>query len=480
MKKIALLSLLALGFGFTSCDDYKEPNPPAQSNPQESVLQTDDVTVASALTDETYDLAALTEENTPIAVATVTTTELPATYDLLANVTVSAGSKSADVEAYVEKTAEDVYTIYVTAENLQGAYVGHISKAPSARTLNATVNLMTQTGEQIAYVGGKDYTYGPYSLTILPYPNDLVVEDAYYLLGTINGWDVATAVKFNHSGADVYDDPVFTLLVDITADQAAEGWWWKIIPQSTYENGDWIDADYAQYGVADNGDDSTEGMLVPWLNGVEPGAGMLNIDGQMLLTINLAEGTYVFSEFVPNLYTPGASNSWSQGASQMLYTDDSTNYYGYAYLTGEFKFTSAIDWNGINYGAADEAGTLSTDGGAGNLTVAQPGLYWCHVNTASLTYEVTYIETIGLIGGFNGWGSSEALTPSENFLQWEGDVTLAEGDEFKFRANDGWDINLGGTLQDLTQDGPNLVAPSAGTFHVVLDLQFLPYSATLQ
>ena len=164
----------------------------------------------------------------------------------------------------------------------------------------------------------------------------------------------------------------------------------------------------------------------------------------------------------------------------MLFTTDYANYFGFANLSPSgFKFTSAADWNHINYGDAGD-GKLSTDGGAGNLTVAEKGLYWCNVNIAALTWTATKIETIGVIGGFNGWSESLPLT-SEDGLIWAGTITLNEGDEYKFRCNNDWAINLGGADEyNLVPDGANLKAPATGTFTITLDLSVVPYACYLE
>ena len=230
------------------------------------------------------------------------------------------------------------------------------------------------------------------------------------------------------------------------------------------------------YGVSADLASELEGKLV------QGGANGIIADANpYLVTVNMQDLTYSISVAVPYLYTPGDANGWSQTASQMLYTNDFANYYGYAVLaTGGFKFTNAPDWDHTNYGNAGEAGLLSTDPGAGNLSVDSTGLYWCHVNTPALTYGVTLIETIGVIGDATpaGWDASTALSHSEDYLYWSGDIKFGNG-EFKFRANDGWDINLGGNLQDLVQDGANLASPGEGTYHVVLNLSQLPYSVEL-
>ena len=63
-------------------------------------------------------------------------------------------------------------------------------------------------------------------------------------------------------------------------------------------------------------------------------------------------------------------------------------------------------------------------------------------------------------------------------MVWEGDVAM-KGGEYKFRANDAWDINLGGSIDNLTQDAGNLMfSEPDGTYHVVLDLSTYPAKAT--
>ena len=50
----------------------------------------------------------------------------------------------------------------------------------------------------------------------------------------------------------------------------------------------------------------------------------------------------------------------------------------------------------------------------------------------------------------------------------------------KFRANNGWDINLGGNLSGLTYGGDNISISEAGNYKIVLDLSNpLKYKATI-
>jgi hypothetical protein len=92
-----------------------------------------------------------------------------------------------------------------------------------------------------------------------------------------------------------------------------------------------------------------------------------------------------------------------------------------------------------------------------------------------MTYSLTPISGIGIIGPAQagGWGEDTDMTYNTQTRAWEATIELA-ADEFKFRANDDWAINWGGTADNLTQDGPNLKVSEAGTYFI----QFFPLCAT--
>lgn len=482
MKRYAFIAALALGFGFTACDSFDEPNPPAQSNPQEPTFNNSEVTVtaSSAATAPQVDLGALNDASEDLDLCTVVAPDVPSGYEVMAVMEISKDntfSKTYDVETSTTVNEDGTYTIYVAPDALSGQYAAHISKSPKAATIYYRIRLYLQSGNTVARIGDPDLFYDVNSMNILPLPSTFVIENNYYLVGTINGWRISEGVKFDHSDADPYDDPVFTLVVDIPAADAESGWWWKIVPESVYVTGDWGSGEYSQFGPVENGDEALEGMLT----GNDPGAGCIKESGPHLITINMEESTYKFMLAIPNLWTPGDANGWNAAASQVLFTNDYTTYLGFARLSPNgFKFTSQPNWDGINFGAGDADGVLSTDGQAGNLMVDVLGLYWCSVNVGNLTYSVDLISTIGIIGDFNGWSGSVAMTPSDDLLTWEvKDVDLTEGGGWKFRCNDDWVIDLGGEPGALVYKGDNIPVTESGTYDIVLHLDQLPYSATL-
>ena len=87
-----------------------------------------------------------------------------------------------------------------------------------------------------------------------------------------------------------------------------------------------------------------------------------------------------------------------------------------------------------------------------------------------MTWKATEITTYGIIGGFNDWGASVPMTFDGETSTYTVEAELPAGTEFKFRANDDWGINLGGTLGNLAPNGANITVAEAGTYIITLDL----------
>lgn len=450
MKKISIMLLAALALGFTACEDESTAIP--QSNPQEPIMSAEGIVVAPVDSVPAFDLKALADAEADAAVLNVVEAQnLPAVGDLTF---VMQLSKTEDFAAVQEiATAVVNNQVCVDPADWQAAHLKVLGKNPKTQDAYVRFAAYVVNGTSSVRIGNPNLYYGAHKVSVTPFPAAVTIEDSYSLV--INGGET---IAMNHTG-DVYDNPVFTAKLDVTV---AQEWAVK-------------GAELTYAPVA--GDSEMNGTLV-----AGEGWGAMPV-GTWLLTVNMETLTYSFSSAVENLWTPGDANGWNHGGSQMLFTNNYTEYMGFANLSPSgFKFTSAADWNHINYGDAGEEGKLSTDGGAGNLTVAEKGLYWCKVDIAALTWSATKIETIGVIGGFNGWSESLALEPvDETKLQWTGTITLNEGDEYKFRCNNDWAINLGGADEyNLVPDGANLKAPATGTFTITLDLSVVPYACYLE
>ncbi len=168
------------------------------------------------------------------------------------------------------------------------------------------------------------------------------------------------------------------------------------------------------------------------------------------------------------LYVPGNHQNWDPATAPKLYTANMDMVYtGFVYLDGEYKFTSAPNWDSTNYGSGGE-GKLSDDGGAGNIT-AEAGFYYLSADLNQLTYTQT-ATVWGLIGDATpgGWDASTPMQYDRASNTWTVTTDMTTG-TFKFRANDGWDINLGGDVKNLTFGGDNINI-EAGNYTLTLKL----------
>lgn len=303
------------------------------------------------------------------------------------------------------------------------------------------------------------------------------IADNYYLIGGPGNWDNSKNQKFSHSDKDVFDDPVFTYVFE---GSGSDMWFAFGDDEAIDAVGDnvWNKL----YGTTGASEDLSGNFKRRYdLDGEHS----FHVDGKAKLyrfQINMAEMTYTITplNFNEYIYEAGVNNDWGAVAQPLYCANQDGIYTGFFYAQdadwsggkGAFKFTGAFnDWNQGNYGAGsndDEGGTLVDDGGSGNLLVT-PGFYRADVNLADMTFKLTRINGIGIVGPAQagGWGEDTDMTYNFETRAWEATIELA-ADEFKFRANDGWDINWGGSFDNLTQNGDNLKITEAGTYFIQL------------
>jgi len=198
----------------------------------------------------------------------------------------------------------------------------------------------------------------------------------------------------------------------------------------------------------------------------------------------------------PVFYLPGDYQGWSPSTAGTaaaptdgVYKTGGV-YEGFMYVpaggTNQFKFTSAPDWNHINYGDSGTAGLLTTDGAAAGMTLPGPGFYEVSANPTTLAWTAT-LETWAIIGDAtpNGWGTETPMTYDPAYHAWKVTLNLIHNGSFKFRANNAWNIDFGietATGRLYFADNPifggggakggldNLTVPEDGNYTIYLDL----------
>jgi starch-binding outer membrane protein SusE/F len=179
------------------------------------------------------------------------------------------------------------------------------------------------------------------------------------------------------------------------------------------------------------------------------------------------------------LWLPGSYEGYNPAAAPIIPSViPKTTYEGFAYFSaaGNFKFTSAPDYNHINYGDGGN-GTLTTNGNAGGIGYSPTGVYLLDANVAALTYSTQYIQSFGIIGTATpqGWNASTPMTYNQSTGLWTITIALIPG-ALKFRANDSWNINYGPTDPNaltgvMVYNNPNAITiNNAGNYTVTMDM----------
>ena len=343
-----------------------------------------------------------------------------------------------------------------TAE-LTSYIVDKWGKRPTERDIDATLDAWVSNGSTAV----KMATSATFQVKAIP--EAPVIEEGYYLVGDmftteeVNGWTKEAAKAFKHSDKDVYEDPIFTVSFETTkADQ-----YWKIIPKKNIDADDLWAAGVV--GPKVDGDDSMTGLLT---NG-DAKAGKIAKAGKYKLTINMMDYSYTLEEvnYDPFIYFIGATDGWTNAEQKLALVDDAKGVYtGYLYCAdpngwgNQFKFQRvAGSWdNEINSGAFSTFSGAATSEG-GNIGVnAGEGVYYFDVNLSEGTITATKVETMGMIGTFNNWDGDAVMTWNAEEYCFEATNAGVTADGWKFRVNGGWDINLGGSLNNLTAGGDNI------------------------
>lgn len=425
-----------------SCtEDYTDWGTP-QSNSQEEAVAFGNGSVTAV---DVINLAEVATEKVKVA-SIVAPTSSDAAYTPTYKINIGGQAFDIDAEGNMAKA------------DLVNYIVDKFGKRPKERDIDATLDAWVSNGATAIKMATSE------TFQVKAIPEAPVIEEGYYLVGDMffktkdqNGWTKEDAKAFKHSDKDVYDDPVFTITFETTkADQ-----YWKIIPKKN------IDADNlwapGVVGPKVDGDASMTGALT---NG-EAKAGKIAKAGKYKLTINMMDYSYTIEEvkYDPFIYFIGATDGWTNAEQKLALVDANTGTYtGFLYCAdpnnwgNQFKFQRvAGSWdNEIN------SSTFNTFEGAatnenGNIGVnAGEGVYYFDVNLANGTIKATKVETMGIIGGFNNWKGDAVMTWNAEEYCFEATKVGVTADGWKFRVNNGWDINLGGSLDNLTAGGDNI------------------------
>lgn len=188
------------------------------------------------------------------------------------------------------------------------------------------------------------------------------------------------------------------------------------------------------------------------------------------VTATAAERSY------PKVWVIGDYCGWNHGNSQFLFSfsGDEVIYEGIVDF-GEkaangFKLTGIAGWDDTcNWGTDGDAAapepeapmiTLISSGGSGNISAYSKRFYRLVFDRSKLTLSNKLsFNSMGLIGDATpgGWDTDTEMNFDTAKQRFWVDVELTAG-EFKFRADNDWAINFGGSGGRLSQGGDNIPA----------------------
>lgn len=508
MKLRYLLPLPLFAALLVGCDDIESSDALPVENPQLPMITTGDfsVTPSSALTNglNLESLVAQADasqgsatESTTLSRAVEYTEFMVDLYTITVSEsalpegsTVSGGFQISETADFAE--FEDVEDLVfnegkasVSLQSLLNARTNMFGKDPGSYTIYYRIPVYVNISGGEIRIGDSNYYYNNGStFTEVGVDPGYTVETTYYLLGP-GGSTIDDLIELEHDGTtSVWDNPVFSVRISPAADCE-----WQLVPESAVlaaTNGS-LDASLL-YGPAVASESA--GVLVL---GGDPGT--LEA-GKYDVTIDMSTLSYSIDPvLIPEwLGTPNDSQGWDSESSQKLALYNETYFLGYAWFGGTWGGKLTTDegtWCGIDNPMEYDATTgvytgVLNVGGGGNINEGVgPELYFFNVEWTSLEFSMTQVTAFGVVGDVNGWNADApiALTPSADYLTWEGDVTFSADGGYKFIANTGWSLELGaasdGSASNLICTGGGNINATAGTYHVVLDLTSLPYSATL-
>ena len=443
IKKILLGMTLLMAM--VSCtEDYTDWSKP-QVNAEPKAVEFGNGSVTPV---DVIDLANVTEEKVQVA-SIVAPTSSDANYT--PTIKINLGDKTFDIDNDGKMATADL------ASYIAETY----GKRPIERDINATLDAWISNGSTVVKMATSE-TFQVKAIPVAP-----VIDEGYYLVGDmckteeVEGWTIEAAKAFKHSDRDVYDDPIFTL----TFETKEANQYWKIIPKKNIDAGTlWADG---VVGPKVDGNDSMEGLLT----NVGPGAGKIAEPGKYKLTLNMMDYSYTIEKVMydPFIYFIGSTDGWGSNDQKLALVDeDKGTYTGYVYIADpngagfEFKFQREQgNWD-TAIGASDfvtfkDAAKDPQNGN--NLGVnAGEGVYYMDVNLSEGTITATKVESMGMVGKFQGWDVLAPVPMTWNAEEYCFEATNAGVTDggWKFVVNKGWSINLGGSINNLKQDGTDL------------------------
>lgn len=513
---MALLSL-----ALVSCDKdfFTEVGP--QTNDQETTIQLSGVTMTTGV--QAINIADFISEENGEADITIGTLKLgqalPANSYLEADVELSPNADFSDSIRVKALDIDSTYQINLRPSTLQDAYFNGITRNPAQQQMYVrTIVYVVTGGESVATIGdanGIKY-FDPHTVMLTPLFK-VKISPAYYVIGAAGGWsaDGARTQKFEHSDADVYDDPIFSIVIDAGGDDC----WFAIGDDAALDAvaaGDWTQL----LGTKGESEDLQGSMDFRYNLGGDHSFHVQNAK-KIRITLDMMEYKYTIEpvNIADAYYLVGGPGSWSSDKSLKFshssldvfedpvftYTFEGNGGTGDIWFAfGDAAALDAIDSNDWMqlYGYVGELGESGSFDRRANIGAentfhvdGKADFYRFTINMSENTYMIEEINIAAqyyVVGGVQGWSDSKKtclFTPEnqKNVLsyttKWTGawDLKVWDADHFG-----NWDAAWGCAVDGdnspsgaLINSGAQAIsAPSADFYTFTIDMNTMTYTWT--
>ncbi len=494
MTKKILLGMALVASLVACTDDYKDwADPQVVAQPETVSFGDGSITTVGVI-----DFNQITDERVKVCTINPPSASDPA---YTPSYSITIGDQVFDINADGTMLSSDLQD-YVT--NLYG-------KRPVERVVDATVSMWLGNGVTTV----KTATSDVFHITVIPKAPH--ISQNYYLVGGPNDWKesaVNKMLKFNHSDLDVYEDPVFTVIMNVNPESDT---WFAFGDDEACEaiaNDDWSKL----FGTKGESEDLSGSFDYRYNLGGDHsfhvGAGYRLIK----VTLNMMDYTYKIEplNIAENYYLIGGPGAWDSSKNQKFSHSDKSVFedpvftYTFASTGGEMWFAfgddEAIDavgdndWNKL-FGTTGESTDLSGSfdrrynlGGEHSFCVdGSAAFYRFSVNMMTMTYEITplnFEEFIYVPGnaqkyntsapGMPEWGWTPELAPALRSANFDGiyvGYAYMDG-EFKFTKERNWNAEYnydsfttyGSMFTGQAGTGGNINCTEPGYYRLVADV----------
>lgn len=297
------------------------------------------------------------------------------------------------------------------------------------------------------------------SVILTPYKVEFT---EFYLVGSLTEWDPTKSLPMTRIGFNEFE-----ITIDLKANDE-----FKFLPTNIDWTGDWGEDPANPGTLIDKNEQNLKGYTA----------------GKYKIYINLNTFTFKVTPLIAptNLFLVGSLTGWDPTTSLPFFKSAENVFTIVINLPAgaEFKFLPTnTGWDG-DWGAnKDVSGGIVQDN-EDNVKGFAAGKYLVTVDFNTLTYKLTSINNLFLVGSLTGWDPGTSLPMSEASLGiFSKVIDLPAGAEFKFLpTNSGWDGDWGGS-KDISgrivqENEDNIKGFEAGKYVIAVNFNTLSYTVS--